>query len=47
MVASLGLVITGQGSVGGTTISVEGIASIGAAEAFNEWSMGLEGIFEA
>ncbi len=45
--SSLGLTVSGEGKVGGTTIKVEGIAEIDAATAFKAWFTGLDQIFEA
>ena len=44
---SLGLTVGGEGQVGGSTIRVEGIAEIDAAQAFKAWFTGLDQIFEA
>lgn len=45
--ASLGLIVSGEGKVGGTTIKIEGITEIDAAKAFKTWFTGLDQIFEA
>lgn len=45
--SALGLTVSGEGNVGGTTIKVEGIAEIDAAKAFKAWFTGLDQIFEA
>ena len=45
--STLGLTIGGEGTVGGPTIKVEGVAEIDAAKAFKAWFTGLDQIFEA
>jgi len=45
--STLGLTIGGEGTVGGSTIKVEGVAEIDAAKAFKAWFTGLDQIFEA
>jgi phosphoribosylformylglycinamidine synthase len=45
--SALGLTVSGEGKVGGTTIKVEGIAEIDAVTAFKAWFTGLDQIFEA
>jgi phosphoribosylformylglycinamidine synthase len=44
--AALGLTVGGEGKVGGSTITVEGIAEIDATKAFKTWFTGLDQIFE-
>ena len=44
--SALGLTVGGEGKVGGSTITVEGIAEIDAAKAFKTWFTGLDQIFE-
>ena len=46
-VQAAGLIVSGEGSVGGEAITVEGVASIPAATGFKAWFGGLDGIFEA
>jgi len=43
----LGLTITAEGAVGGTTIAVDGIAELDAHTAFKAWFGGLSTLFEA
>jgi phosphoribosylformylglycinamidine synthase II len=45
--SALGLTVGGEGTVGGSTIKVEGIAEIDATKAFKAWFTGLDQIFEA
>lgn len=45
--SSLGLTIGGHGTVGGTTIKVEGLAEIDAKSAFDAWFTGLDKTFKA
>lgn len=47
LVQNAGLTLGGEGKVGGTTISVEGVASIDTSKAFQSWRVGLEEIFGA
>jgi phosphoribosylformylglycinamidine synthase len=44
---SQGLTIGGEGTVGGTTIQVEGVAEIDLTAGFDAWFKGLDQIFEA
>jgi hypothetical protein len=46
-VQAAGLIVSGEGSVGGEAITVEGVASIPTAAGFKAWFGGLDGIFEA
>jgi phosphoribosylformylglycinamidine synthase II len=43
----LGIVVSGQGTVGGSSIKVEGIAEIDLSKAFKAWFTGLDDLFEA
>jgi hypothetical protein len=43
----LGLTITAEGAVGGSTITVDGIAELDAHTAFKVWFGGLSTLFEA
>jgi phosphoribosylformylglycinamidine synthase len=45
--SALGLSVGGEGTVGGSTIKVEGVAEIDVAKGFEAWFKGLEQIFEA
>jgi phosphoribosylformylglycinamidine synthase len=45
VIASAGLIISGEGRVGGDSITLEGVASISAREAFQGWFGGLDEIF--
>ena len=47
LIRDAGLSIGGEGSVGGSSITVEGIASIDVTTAFQAWRSGLEEIFGA
>jgi phosphoribosylformylglycinamidine synthase II len=47
LVAKAGLAISGEGVVGGTSITVSGVAAIDPREAFKAWFNGLDAIFEA
>lgn len=44
---ALGIVISGQGTVGGSIIKVEGIAEIDLSKGFKAWFTGLDELFEA
>jgi phosphoribosylformylglycinamidine synthase II len=46
-ISSLGITLGGEGSVGGVTIKVEGIAEIDATRGFSAWFTGLDHIFES
>jgi phosphoribosylformylglycinamidine synthase len=45
--ASLRLTIGGEGTVGGSTIKVDGVAEIAVSKGFQVWFKGLDQIFEA
>ena len=45
--SALGLTVGGEGTVGGSTIKVEGVAEIDVAKGFEAWFKGLDKIFEA
>jgi hypothetical protein len=45
--AELGLTISAEGTVGGTKISVKGVAELYAGTAFKAWFGGLAQLFEA
>jgi phosphoribosylformylglycinamidine synthase len=45
--AHLSLPLTAEGTVGGSSIKIEGIAEIDATKAFSAWFTGLDQIFEA
>ncbi len=45
VMTSAGLVIAGEGRVGGTSITIEDIATLSAAGAFQKWFGGLDEIF--
>jgi phosphoribosylformylglycinamidine synthase len=45
--AQLGLTISAEGTVGGSTIAVKGIAELDAGAAFKAWFGGLAQLFEA
>jgi phosphoribosylformylglycinamidine synthase subunit PurL len=47
MINALGLPISGQGAVGGSSIKVEGIAEIDLSKGFKAWFTGLDHLFEA
>jgi hypothetical protein len=47
LIQKSGLVLSGEGTVGGDTISVRDIASVSAATAFTKWFNGLDHLFEA
>jgi phosphoribosylformylglycinamidine synthase II len=46
IVKNAGLVVSGEGSVGGSEIAVSGLASISAQSAYSSWFNGLDHIFE-
>jgi len=45
LVTAAGLTISGEGRVGGASITVEGVASVSVTEAFQSWFGGLDEIF--
>jgi hypothetical protein len=45
--AELGLTVSAEGTVGGTTIGVKGVAEVDAGAAFKAWFGGLAQLFEA
>jgi len=46
MIAEFSLLISAEGTVGGSEINVEGIASVTAAEAYKAWHSGLDIVFK-
>lgn len=45
IITSAGLVVSGEGRVGGASITVEDVATLSAADAFQKWFGGLDEIF--
>lgn len=45
-IGAAGVVVSGRGTVGGAAITVENVASVGAAAAFAAWFGGLDQLFE-
>ena len=46
-IAALGLTISGEGKVGGSSVTIEGIAEIAISKGCEAWTKGLEQLFEA